>query len=176
MERYGRHHFGFFLHFIGTQLIYNTTLILGAQQSKSVKHIHRSIPCQILFPNKLLHNIEKVSLCYIVDPCYLSTLYIVVGRHPLDQVIKLSTTLPGQTDIIYLHMRCKKRTEHHLCNFLPKKKKSILILISSKQSEKYRMQSFYNQPEIFKTCQCHKKPRERKYFQYLGDTTTTFNK
>ena len=44
-------------------------LVSGVQQSKSVIHIHISIPFQILFP--LLHNIEQLTLCYTVDSCYL---------------------------------------------------------------------------------------------------------
>ena len=36
------------------------------------------IPFQILFHYMLLQNIEYSSLQYVVDPCCLSTLYIVV--------------------------------------------------------------------------------------------------
>ena len=36
---------------------------------------------QILFPFNLLHNIEQSSLCYTVDPCWLSTLNIAVYIH-----------------------------------------------------------------------------------------------
>ena len=34
-------------------------------------------PFQILPPYRLLQNIEYVSLCYTVGPCWLSILYIV---------------------------------------------------------------------------------------------------
>ena len=41
-------------------------------------HTRVSILFQILFPFKLLHNIEQSSLCYTVSPCWLSILNIVV--------------------------------------------------------------------------------------------------
>ena len=51
-------------------------IVSGAQHSESVIYIHVSIPFQILFLFRLLHNIEQPSLCYTVDPCWLSTLFI----------------------------------------------------------------------------------------------------
>ena len=65
-----------FLFYIGIQLIYNVVIVSGAQHSESVIYIHVSIPFQILFLFRLLHNIEQPSLCYTVDPCWLSTLFI----------------------------------------------------------------------------------------------------
>ena len=47
-----------FLFYIGAQLINNVVLVSGVQQSDSVIHIHVSILFQILFPFRLLHNIE----------------------------------------------------------------------------------------------------------------------
>ena len=49
---------------IGLQLIYNAVLVSGVQQSDSVIHIRISILFQILFPFRLLQNIEQSSLCY----------------------------------------------------------------------------------------------------------------
>ena len=46
-------------------------LVSGVQQSDSVIHIHVAILFQILFPFRLLHNIEQSSLCYTVGPCLL---------------------------------------------------------------------------------------------------------
>ena len=43
-----------------------------------LKHIHVSILFQILFPFRLLHNIEQSSLCCTVGPCWLSFLNIAV--------------------------------------------------------------------------------------------------
>ena len=40
-------------------------------------HTHTYVP-QILFSYGLLQNMEWSSLCYMVDPCWLSLLYIVV--------------------------------------------------------------------------------------------------
>ena len=53
-------------------MIYNVVLVSGIQQSDSVIHIHIFILFQILFPYRLLHNIEQSSLCYTVVPCWLS--------------------------------------------------------------------------------------------------------
>ena len=59
-------------------MINNVVIVSGAQQSGSVIHILVSILFQILFPFKLLHNIEQSSLCYTVGPCCLSILNIAV--------------------------------------------------------------------------------------------------
>ena len=53
-------------------------LVSGVQQSDSVTHIHVCILFQILFPFRLLWNIEQSSLCHTVGPCCLSILNIVV--------------------------------------------------------------------------------------------------
>ena len=45
-------------------------LVLGVQHSDSVIHIHVSILFQILFPFRLLQNIEQRSLCYTGGPCW----------------------------------------------------------------------------------------------------------
>ena len=42
-------------------------------------HLFNYIILQILFPYRLLQNIEYGSLCYTVNPCCLSILYIVVS-------------------------------------------------------------------------------------------------
>ena len=61
----------------GVQLINNVVLVSGVQQSDLVIHIHVSILLQILFPFRLLHNMEQSSLCYTVGPCWLSILNII---------------------------------------------------------------------------------------------------
>ena len=53
-------------------MINNIVLVSGVQQSDSVIRIHISILFQILFPFRLLKNIEQSSLCYTVGPCWLS--------------------------------------------------------------------------------------------------------
>ena len=53
-------------------------LVLGAQQSDSGIHIHISILLQIIFPYRLLQNIEQSSLYYTVGPCWLPILHVVV--------------------------------------------------------------------------------------------------
>ena len=59
-------------------MINNVVLVSGVQQSDLVIHIHVSILFQILFPFKLLQNIEQSSLCYTVGPCWLSILNVAV--------------------------------------------------------------------------------------------------
>ena len=70
--------FSFLKFYIGVQLIKNVVLVSGVQQSDSVIHIHVSIRFQILFPVRLLQNIEQNSLCYTAGPCWLSILNIAV--------------------------------------------------------------------------------------------------
>ena len=61
-------------------MINNVVIVSGVQQSDSVMHIHVSILFQILFPFRLLHNIEQSFLCYTVGPCWLSILNIATIR------------------------------------------------------------------------------------------------
>ena len=53
-------------------------LVSGVQQGDLVIHLHVSILFQILFPFRLLKNIEQSSLCYEVGPCWLPILNITV--------------------------------------------------------------------------------------------------
>ena len=65
-ESYGKSTFRFFFFFhlsfkkkfIGVEFIYNVVLVSAVQQSDSVIHIHIFILFQILFPYRLLRNIE----------------------------------------------------------------------------------------------------------------------
>ena len=57
-------------------MINNVVLVSGVQQSNSVIHIHVYILFQILFPFRLLQNIEQSSLCYTVGPCWLSIIFL----------------------------------------------------------------------------------------------------
>ena len=66
-----------FLFYIEVQLVNNVVLVSGEQQSNSVIHVHVSILFPILFPSKLLPNIEQSSLCYTAGLCWLSILNIV---------------------------------------------------------------------------------------------------
>ena len=59
------------------QLIYSLMLISGIQQSDLVMYI--SIYSLFTFYSIIDYYIEYSSLCYTVDPCCLSILYIVVG-------------------------------------------------------------------------------------------------
>ena len=66
-------------------------LFSGVQQNDSV--IHLSILFQILFPYRLLQNIEYSFLCHTGGPCWLSILYIV-GCICEFQTPNLSSPLP----------------------------------------------------------------------------------
>ena len=57
-------------------MINNVVLVSGVQQSDSVIRIHVSILFQILFPFRLLQNIEQHSLCYTVGP--LLVIYFIL--------------------------------------------------------------------------------------------------
>ena len=49
--------------------MYNVPLVLGVQQSYSAFHIRISILFQVIFPYRLLQNIEESYLCCTVGPC-----------------------------------------------------------------------------------------------------------
>ena len=53
-------------------------LVSGVQQSDSVMYTHAPIIFEILFPFRLLQNIEPSSLCYAVGSCWFSLLKIAV--------------------------------------------------------------------------------------------------
>ena len=59
-------------------MINTVVLVSDVHQSDAVIHIHVSILFQILFPFKLLHNIEQSSLCYTAGSCWLSILNIAM--------------------------------------------------------------------------------------------------
>ena len=75
-------------------MINNVVLVSDVQQSDSVIHMHVSILLQILFPFRLLENIEQSSLCYKVGPCWLSVLNIAVilpfGKEKTQRTLTLS--------------------------------------------------------------------------------------
>ena len=50
----------------------------SVQQNDSVIHTPMSIIFQILILLRLLQNTEQCSLCYTIEPCWLSILTIVV--------------------------------------------------------------------------------------------------
>ena len=65
--------------FIEIYLIYNAVLVSNVQQSDSIIHKYTNIFLfYILLHYRLLQDIEYSSLCYIVGPCWLPILYIVV--------------------------------------------------------------------------------------------------
>ena len=59
-------------------MINNVVLVSDVEQSDSVIHIAVSILFQILFPFRLLQNIEQSFLHYTVGPCWLSILNIAL--------------------------------------------------------------------------------------------------
>ena len=71
-------------------MINNVVLVSGVQQSDPVIHMYVSILFQILFPLRLLQNIEQSFLCYIVSRSLLVTYfkYSSVGDFPGGPVVK----------------------------------------------------------------------------------------
>ena len=59
-------------------MINNVVLVSRVQQSDSVIPIHVSILFQILFPFRLLQNIEQRYPCHTLGPCWLPILNIAV--------------------------------------------------------------------------------------------------
>ena len=76
-------------------------LLSSVQQSGSVlyKYRFRYILFQILFPSRLLQNIEYNFLCFTIGPCWLSILYIVC-----DLFIPLVKLADGYTDDFLIHL------------------------------------------------------------------------
>ena len=52
--------------------------VSSAQQSGSVTHLRVSVLFQILFPFRLLPEVEQSSLCYTIGPCWLSFFVVVL--------------------------------------------------------------------------------------------------
>ena len=57
-----------FLFYIQVELINNVVIVSGGQQRDSATRMHVSILPQTLLPPTLLHDIERSSLCYTLDP------------------------------------------------------------------------------------------------------------
>ena len=54
-------------------------LVSGIQQGDAVIHMRVSVLFQVLFPLKLLQNMELSSLCYTVGPCWFLFYFIGGG-------------------------------------------------------------------------------------------------
>ena len=67
-----------FLFYIGAQVINNSLLFSGVQQSHAVRQVHVSIHFQTLSPFRLLLITEQSSLSYTISPCWLSIFNIAV--------------------------------------------------------------------------------------------------
>ena len=64
-------------------MINNVVSVSDEQQSNSVIHGHGFILSQVLFPFRVLQNIEQSSLCHTVGLCWLSILNTAVCTyHP----------------------------------------------------------------------------------------------
>ena len=59
-------------------MINNVVIVSGRQQRDSAIHTHVSILPQTPLPSRLPHNTKQSSLCYTVDPCWLSILNTAV--------------------------------------------------------------------------------------------------
>ena len=98
-------------------------LVSGVQQSDLVIHIHIFLLFQILFPHKLLQNIEYSFLRYTIDPCWLSALHVVVcicqsqppnsSPSPISPLV--STSLPSKSMSLFLFSKLVHL--HHFFRF-----------------------------------------------------------
>ena len=96
-----------FIFYIGVWLINSVLLVSGVQQSDSIIHVHVSILFQILFPFRLLHNIEQSSLCYTVGPCWLSILNIAAYYHNFYATFRLlQSCFPSYNSLMPLQISC----------------------------------------------------------------------
>ena len=85
-----------FLFYIGVQPINNVVIVSGEHQRDSAICIHVSILPSTPLLSRLPHNIEQSSLCYTVDPCWLSILNIAVWTCPNSLTISSSLPSPQQ--------------------------------------------------------------------------------
>ena len=70
-----------FLFYIGVKMTNKVVLVSDVQQSDSIIHIHVSIRFQILYPIRLLQNVEQSSPGCIIGPCWSSILNTAVFTH-----------------------------------------------------------------------------------------------
>ena len=76
---------------------------LGPPSIISLFIFYFSVLLQILFPFRLLQNSEQSSLCYTVDPCWLSILNMAVctQKHQALSLSLLPTLPPGNHRFIF---------------------------------------------------------------------------
>ena len=72
-------------------MLNNVVSVSGIQQSDSIMHTHVSILFYILFPFRLLQNIEQSPLCYTTGRYWLSVLNIAVRNVNLTPSSSLSS-------------------------------------------------------------------------------------
>ena len=64
-----------------------------------ISSVENNDSVQILFPYRLLKDIEQTSLCYTVDPCWLFALYMVVYMLILAVVLRRLNFWVGQPEL-----------------------------------------------------------------------------
>ena len=99
----------------------NNVLISGVQQSDSLVHIHVFLLCELLFPSRLLQNIEQSSLCYTVGPCWLSIFNRVMCVYCTPKLLSVCTTsyfhLCVDQSITFLQLQSQRCAEIGLLGF-----------------------------------------------------------
>ena len=100
----------FVLFLIEVQLIYNTMLISGVHHDNSVyMHIYICVCVCILFPSRLLQNIEDSSLCYIIGPSWLWQL--VINFYYVSMVLS-SLSMPSHKSFhFHFHKHTQKKPQ-----------------------------------------------------------------
>ena len=64
-----------------------------------ISSVENNDSVQILFPYRLLKDIEQTSLCYTVGPCWLFALYMVVYMLILAVVLRRLNFWVGQPEL-----------------------------------------------------------------------------
>ena len=83
-------------------MINNVVLTSDVQESDSVMHTHVSMLFQILFPFRLLQNIEQSPLCYMVGPCWLSVLNVTLYTLLFSLLHKVNVIESYKVTLVYI--------------------------------------------------------------------------
>ena len=83
-------------------MINNVVLTSDVQESDSVMHTHVSMLFQILFPFRLLQNIEQSPLRYMVGPCWLSVLNVTLYTLLFSLLHKVNAIASYKVTLVYV--------------------------------------------------------------------------
>ena len=124
----------FKINFIGVQLIYNVVLVSAVQQSESVMHIHVFTLFQIIFPYKLLKNIEQRSLSYnsrflLLFYFVYSSVYVSIPVPSLSPTVSPLVTINLFYMSVTLFLFCKYVYFYHFLDSIDKQCHTIFVFL-----------------------------------------------